>query len=764
MRFISKANTLKRLRLNSAKIPNFFSFYSNSYNFNKIKKLIKKKIKGKKIIVRSSAYGEDGSSSSMAGKFLSIPNIDINNNIEIDNAINLVIKSYKKNKSKKNQILIQHYIDNIKFSGVITTQDIHTSSPYIIVNFSNENSSDAVTSGKKNSKSIFYLNSLKKINDKFLSKINRLIIELKKNFPNQELDIEFIIDKKFDLHLLQVRKLHIKKNNYLTYDYEKSLFKLKKKVDKLQIKHHNLLGDTTYFGVMPDWNPAEIIGIKPKPLALSLYQELITNSVWAENRDQLGYRNLKSNRLMTTFLGTPFIDLRVDFNSWIPKDLNENLANKLINYYLKEFKNKKSSHDKIEFDIVLTCYNNNLNEKFKKLKKSGFKKKEIFSIEKSLKKINQNIIHHQNYFIKRVYELNSRINEIVNSKMYYIDKIYWLIEDCKNYGTSSFAGLARSGFVSVDIMNSFVESKIMTEEEKNIFFEGIKTISSEILEDAEKLNKKKFIIKHGHLRPNSYEITSLNYKKGYNYLINKNKSIRSKKVNFKFTTVQKSKIEKFIKKSQLKLNFDQFIEFLIKSIQYREKSKYFFTKSINQIFEVLEFLGKRHSISIDKISYLKIQKIIDMYYELSQSDVKNLLLSNINQNLKEYKFNSTIPLPDIIYKSNDIYIFERDEKIINFVTRKKVEGVCATIKNFKKFDIQNKIVCIESADPGYDFIFSHKIKGLVTMYGGANSHMSIRCMELGIPAAIGVGKNKFDSIVKKKFISIDCVNKTINLL
>mgnify|MGYP000891154110 CR=1 FL=1 len=71
--------------------------------------------------------------------------------------------------------------------------------------------------------------------------------------------------------------------------------------------------------------------------------------------------------------------------------------------------------------------------------------------------------------------------------MYYIDKIYWLIEDCKNYGTSSFAGLARSGFVSVDIMNSFVESKIMTQEEKNLFFEGIKTISSEILEDAVKV-------------------------------------------------------------------------------------------------------------------------------------------------------------------------------------------------------------------------------------------------------------------------------------
>jgi len=32
---------------------------------------------------------------------------------------------------------------------------------------------------------------------------------------------------------------------------------------------------------MPDWNPAEIIGIKPKMLALSLYKELITDNIWA---------------------------------------------------------------------------------------------------------------------------------------------------------------------------------------------------------------------------------------------------------------------------------------------------------------------------------------------------------------------------------------------------------------------------------------------------------------------------------------------------
>ena len=53
---------------------------------------------------------------------------------------------------------------------------------------------------------------------------------------------------------------------------------------------------------MPDWNPAEIIGKKPKPLALSLYQELITDHIWAINRDNYGYKDLQQFHLMTTFL------------------------------------------------------------------------------------------------------------------------------------------------------------------------------------------------------------------------------------------------------------------------------------------------------------------------------------------------------------------------------------------------------------------------------------------------------------------------------
>ena len=70
----------------------------------------------------------------------------------------------------------------------------------------------------------------------------------------------------------------------VTDDWLKHYRKIQKKVTKLNLEHPDLAGDGTIFGLMPDWNPAEIIGVKPKPLALSLYRELVTDSIWARQR------------------------------------------------------------------------------------------------------------------------------------------------------------------------------------------------------------------------------------------------------------------------------------------------------------------------------------------------------------------------------------------------------------------------------------------------------------------------------------------------
>ena len=74
------------------------------------------------------------------------------------------------------------------------------------------------------------------------------------------------------------------------------------------------------------------------------------------------------------------------------------------------------------------------------------------------------------------------------------------------------------------------------------------------------------------------------------------------------------------------------------------------------------------------------------------------------------------------------------------------------------------MVLIESADPGYDWIFSYNIAGLITKYGGAASHMAIRSAEYGIASIIGCGEDIFDEISNYNKIFIDCDQKIFRKL
>ena len=64
----------------------------------------------------------------------------------------------------------------------------------------------------------------------------------------------------------------------------------------------------------------------------------------------------------------------------------------------------------------------------------------------------------------------------------------------------------------------------------------------------------------------------------------------------------------------------------------------------------------------------------------------------------------------------------------------------------------------------YDWIFSFNIKALITKFGGANSHMSIRCAEFGLPAAIGCGEQIFHKLKSSNTIFLNCETKKIEII
>ena len=97
----------------------------------------------------------------MAGKFLSIGNINSKDTKIIDKSINDVFRSYK---TKTDQfLLVQEYFDNADLVGVIFPADPKNSSPFRTINFNETNSTDLITSGKSNGKIIYYYRNIKKL-------------------------------------------------------------------------------------------------------------------------------------------------------------------------------------------------------------------------------------------------------------------------------------------------------------------------------------------------------------------------------------------------------------------------------------------------------------------------------------------------------------------------------------------------------------------------------------------------------------------------
>ena len=97
------------------------------------------------------------------------------------------------------------------------------------------------------------------------------------------------------------------------------------------------------------------------------------------------------------------------------------------------------------------------------------------------------------------------------------------------------------------------------------------------------------------------------------------------------------------------------------------------------------------------------------------------------------------------------------------ITNKNITAETSYVSSeLNNTNLNNKIVLIENADPGYDWIFSEEIAGLITKFGGANSHMSIRCAEFSIPAAIGCGEQRFEKLKNSQKINLDCSSRSID--
>lgn len=766
--FLDKARTLEELKskIKNAKIPEsvYFSYTEWKEHESQIHSEVVARFGSIPLAVRSSSKLEDSENHSNAGAFLTLLNVD---NQDLKNSIDKVFSSYEE--LNANQfVLIQPMLQNVKLSGVAFSHDPNTCSPYRVVNWSENDDTSAVTGGKHPDRIWHQIQSFGGQKPEGIDLVIELLEELLVIFDFKPIDLEFAITNDGDsdkLWLLQVRPLILRESSESIEVQKDRIGVITDKVIRSQITHPFLVGDTTVFGIMPDWNPAEILGIRPKPLALSLYRELITDSIWAYQRNNYGYRNLRSFPLMSHFFGLPYIDVRVSFNSFIPGDLSENLARKLVNHYIKRLVDEPTLHDKVEFEIVFSCYSLDFQEQKDRLISNGFTTVECDELEQSLRKLTNKIMDPISgiYRIdqKKIERLKSGRETIQNSKLDNLGKIYWLIEEAKRYGTLPFAGLARVGFIAIQMLKSLVDLGIINKFEYDRFLSSFPTVSTELIKDRSILSLSDFLMKYGHLRPGTYDIMSDSYSEGPDTYFTSTETIPSSPVDsFAFSGNQMETIDNVLSKKGYGVNSKQLLDFIREGVQLREYAKFEFTKNLSMILSEIKILAKNLDISVEDIAYCNISDLTELH--ITTSRAAEVILDSINRGKKAHSETLRLLLPPLITNPEDIQGFEWPTTTPNFITNKQITGNVTAVLN--KESLAGSIVCIPNADPGFDWIFAYPIAGLITAWGGANSHMAIRANELRLPAIIGAGEILYRKWSSSNVIYIDCANRIVEIV
>ena len=716
----------------------------------------------RRLAVRSSAAGEDGWDASHAGAHLSLIDVEAAAPV-LAHAIDAVFQSYRA-PAAGDQVLIQPMVEGTVLSGVVLTRDLDTGGPYYVVNYDDfSGRTDTVTGGALSKTVLVHRSRPEALKSPRMASLIGAVMEIERITGAEDLDIEFCTTADDQVTILQVRPLAARRRWRVVPDavIDAAIDGIRATIDERMAPDPELAGGRTIFGEMPDWNPAEMIGNAPRPLALSLYKHLITNRVWAEARAVMGYRRVEAP-LLVDFHGRPYIDVRLSFNSFLPADLDDGVAHKLIDDQLARLAERRELHDKIEFEVAATCRHFAFADDRARIGAGAMTDGEGDAFEGALGAVTARALAQQGNGLDALASQARGLlaDGAADPGEASLDRARSLLDGCKTDGTPPFAILARHGFIGVAFLRSLVTRGVFTTEDADRFMRSIHTVAADLVHDihdlgAGRVDEAAFLVRYGHLRPGTYDITSWRYDERPELFLGQGgRAAPVKAEPYAPSPAQRTAITALLGEFGYAMEPDALLDYIANAVRLREEAKFAFTRSISETLSILVRWGAARGLDRDDLSFLTIGEI------LAGRDGA-ALAERIAGQRDAYEVTRAIRLPHLICQASDIDVVRLPLGQPTFITGQSVTAPARRLDAEGRRPIDGCIVLIESADPGFDWIFSHAIAGLVTKYGGANSHMAVRCAEFGLPAAIGCGERLYATLAATAVIELNAAARRV---
>lgn len=777
----TKAETLSRLRdrLARSEVPPSVSFEHRDWSSDPgaVLDRVRRELRSDEVIVRSSARREDTSERSNAGAFLSVAGVPLTLDGELRGAIDAVWKSYGVPRVD-DQVLIQPMLRQIACSGVAMTRTPDLGAPYYVLSFDSASArTDTVTSGAEGDvRTIVLLRGTRLRTDVCPEMIPVLecVQEIEALVGRDDLDIEFALGRNGAVYLLQVRPIAIgaRQVEVDTSTLQSDLREAARSLDRwTRARRPPLVGHVDAWSVMADWNPAEMIGTKPSRLAFSLYRHLITDEAWAVSRARLGFRDVRPYPLLVDVLGHPYVDVRADLNSFLPRSIDDALGARLVDAWGRRLHDDPKLHDRVEFEVVPTCVSLDFERHAAELRRSGIRQTDVERLREGLTQTTRATIDSLPRDRASMRGLEERCDRVSAETLPPLDRALLLLEDARRLGFVAFANQARAAFVAMSILRSLERHEAMTPEETESFLASIETVSGRMRRHGAEVARGQrawadFVRSYGHLRPGTYDIRSPCYASEPTAFLDP--CVRDELAESSPWKGLGARSERAAGASLETLGLGwtvtSFERFCREAIEGREHAKFTVTRNVSAALEALAEWGQAHGASREDLSLVPIRDLGELRGQ-SNAEISSRLRDLIAGGREARARTQAAQLPALILAPDDVFCSERERSEPSFVTRKRVPApICSLRSPTASANVDGRIVAIPSADPGYDWLFSRPLAGLITMYGGPNSHMAVRAAEFRLPAAIGVGESRFAELTAAQTIDLDCESRRIEIL
>jgi glutamine kinase len=728
-----KAGTLQRLagRLRHSVVPQGLVLSRRDWQQRELwLARLRREFDAAAVAVRSSGAEEDGALQSQAGRYLTRLDVDSADAVVLATAIDAVFASYGSS-SANDQVFVQAMV-RAQLAAVAATHAIEDGADYYAFSLAAGARTDAVTRGDVAVRTVYLAHEAPPPEQPELALLHRALLELREHCGAQPLEAELVLSG-LRVVLLQVRPLLLRSTPRSGAVRRRQLANEQR---TLLAVTPGCAGQRRVLALMPDWNTAELLGSHPRPLALALFRLAIADAAWRNARRALGYRALREVALLQPLAGRPYVDVRASANSLLPQALDPASAARVADAWQQRLLDSPTLHDRYEFAVAQTCVDFDFDAQWRERYDGVLDAAALRRYRSALATITARCLAPSTLdaALARLHRLDRPLHAGDQALAEARQRL-------PREGGFAFALIARLAFVFEALLRSALTRGALQPERLLQLQRSCSSVTRQFLRAVDGPHP------FGFLRAGTFEITTPSLD-SMTLAATAAPAGSTDHDDFAPTPAERRALDSLLQECGYALDARQLLHGYRRTRESRELAKYRLSAAVSQLLEHIAAHGARRGLDRDTLSWLDLDLACAAEPSAAVRAVANRAVHAADAGLR---------LPTVLDPMRSLQQVEIAAGTPTFVgsTRAAAPLVVVDMQTRPAALPPRAIVAIASADPGYDWIFAQQPAGLITAFGGPNSHMAIRCAELGVPAVLGLGWERWQRLAQARWLEID---------